>query len=813
MHVRFLDEFTRDVRYGFRVLRRSPATSLLAIVSVALGMGANTAIFSLLNSLLLRPVSGVRAPHELVGVETGLPSTILGDLAKEPVFAGVCGVSTPLLTTEVHGDPQPVGILATTGGCTETLGLNPEIGRMLQPADDREGSPKVAVLTDSYWRHAFGGRADALGSTIRIDGVGFTIVGVADPPFHGMLLGFWPGAILPAAQDPSDAHVVSGSRHYSWVHIFARRAPGVSMQQAQTRFRFSAPRLLDHAIPPDYQGARRREFLSQRLDLVSAATGLDYMLRKRFTRPVTILLGICLLVLLVSCVNLANLLLARGVRRRGELAVRLAMGASRARIARQLAIESLLLVLTGTVLGFVLAYAADQVLMTQMRAAFINFTLRTSPDLRVLAFAAAVALITGIVFGVLPAWRSSNVNMGAALKQSIRGVPTGAAGHVLISAQVALTLALVAGSSLFVSSLHRLRSVPLGLQTGGVVEAQLFPVPHGYENFSPEAYYRDLLTRVESLPGVESAYYSNFAPLGGGYPQPVQFAADQESTARKTSVFWVSDGFLRTMSIPLLAGRDFARTDRARGVRTAIVSQSLARSLSPDGKVMGRHIRVGTESEDQDLEIIGIAGDARGLNGVRAESSPVAYINIWQYSYSAKYGVLVARTRHLSTGFVDVLRHTIRGAGHEYVERAGDLDQQRENSLLEERLLAWFSSAFGLLALLLAATGLYGLLTYHVAGRTGEIGIRVALGATPANVRWLVAGEALRLVSVGIAFGLLLTFIAGRFIHGLLYDVRAFEFGPVSAAIIVLAGVAAIAAWVPAQRACAIEPVEALRND
>lgn len=809
----FLDGLTRDVRYGLRVLRRAPATSLLAVVSVALGIGANTAIFSLLNSLLLRPVSGVRAPHELVGIGTAFPSTILDDLAKEPVFAGVCGVSTPLLTTEAHGDLQPIGILATTGGCTDTLGVKAEIGRMIQPADDHEGSARVAVLTDSYWRRAFGGRAGALGSTIRIDGVAFTIVGVADPQFHGVLLGYWPGAILPAAQDPSGAHVTSGNRHFSWVHVFARLRQGVSMQQAQTRLRFSERRLLEQAVPEDYQGARRRDFVAASLNLASAATGLDYGLRSRFGRPATILLGICLLVLLISCVNLANLLLARGVRRRRELAVRLAMGASRAGIARQLAIESLLLVLTGTILGSMLPYAADQVVMTQMQATLINFSLSASPDLRVLSFAAAMAFITGVGFGVFPAWRSSDVNMAAALKQSSRGIQTGAAGRVLISVQVAFTLALVAGAGLFVSSLQRLRHVPLGLQTGCVVEAQLFPVPNGYDGISPEAYYRDLLARAESLPGVESAGYSNFAPLWSGeYSRPVRFTTAEETGGRKAGVIWVSDGFLRTMSIPLLAGRDFERARRAQGVRTTIVSQTLARSLSPDGRVIGRHIRVGAEPEDQDLEIIGIAADAR-LNNARAENTPTAYINIWQYSYSVKYGVLLVRTRNLSSGFIDLLRRTVRGAGHEYVEFARPLDQQRENSLLEERLLAWFSSAFGLLALLLAATGLYGLLAYHVASRTGEIGIRVALGATRANVRRLVAGEALRLLSTGIAFGLLLTFIAGRFLQGLLFGVRAFEPGPVSVAVIVLAVVAAIAAWVPAQRACAVEPIEALRNE
>lgn len=787
--------------------------SLLALLSVALGIGANTAIFSLLNALRLRPISGVRAPENLVGIDAALPSTVLDELGKEPVFAGACGISTPLLTTELHGEVQPIGVLAMTGACPETLGVTAELGRMITPQDDSEGSARVAVLTDTYWRNAFGGRADALGSTIRIDGVTFTIIGVADRQFHGVLLGFWPGVMLTAAQDPSDAHVKTERRSYSWVHIFARLAHGVSREQAQARLRISEERILEQSVPPDYQAARRHDFVSQKLSLVSAATGLDYMLRKRFSRPLTVLLGICFLVLLISCVNLANLLLARGVRRRREIAVRLAIGAPRFLIVQQLAIESLLLVLAGSVLGSILAFVADRVLMVQIQAAFIHFSLSTSPDVRVLAFAAAVALITGIGFGVLPAWRSSDVNMTEALKGAARGVQTGSAGRVLISVQVAFTLALVAGASLFVSSLQRVREAPLGFRVAGLVEAQLFPVPNGYQNFSSDLYYRDLLERVESLSGVESASYSNFAPLfSSGYSAPVRFTTDHETGGFKAGVFWVSDGFLRTMNIPLAAGRDFQRTDRAQGVRTAIVSQTLAKRLATDGNVIGRHIRVGTEPQDQDLEIIGVSANAR-LDNARDADPATVYVNLWQYSYSAKYGVLLVRTRNLSTGFMDVLRRTVRGAGHEYVEYERGLEQQLESSLLEERLLAWLSSAFGALALLLAATGLYGLLAYHVASRTGEIGIRVALGATRANVRWLVLREVLQLVSAGSVAGLLLTFAAGRFIQGLLYGVRTFEPAPVSVAVIVLAGVAAVAAWVPAQRACAVEPLEALWHE
>ncbi len=811
--MRILERLARDIRYSVRALRRARAMSALAVVSVALGLGANTAIFSLVNALLLRPMSGVRAPERLVGIDAYLPSTILKDLDTAPVFAGTCGVSTPLLTTELQGDVQPIGVLAMTGGCAETFGMRAELGRLIAPQDDSEGSGKVAMLTDSYWRTAFAGKAGAIGSTIRIEGVPFTIVGVAEPQFHGVLLGFWPGALLPAAQDPSGARAKPGTGSYSLVHVFARLANGVSIEQAQAYLTATERRLLEQDAPSDATGERRREFVSQKLHLVSNATGLDYMLRRRFSRPVTVLLGICLLVLTISCVNLANLLLARGVRRRREIALRLAVGASRFQIAQQLATESLLLVLAGLVLGSVLAYAADRVLMMQIQTAFIHFTLNTSPDARVGAFAAAAALITGLGFGVLPAWRSSDVNVAEALKAGRRGGQTAASGRWLISVQIAVTMALMAGASLFNSSLRQLYDAPLGFQTAGVVEAQLFPVPDGYRNFSDETYYRDLLGRVESLAGVETASYSNYAPLwSNGSTTQVRLTSDRETPGVKTETFWVSDGFLKTMSIPLVAGRDFNRGDRAQDVRTAIISQELARRLAMDGNAVGRHIRVGTGPEDQDLEIIGVAANAR-LNGAREPDPSTVYVNLWQYSYSAKYGVLMVRSRHLSREFVGLLQNTVRGAGHEYVEFARDLETQRGGSLLEERLLAWLSSAFGGLALLLAATGLYGLLAYHVASRTPEIGIRVALGATRANVRWLVLGEVLRLLTVGTLAGLLLTFAAGRYTRSLLYGVRSFEPGPVLAAVAVLGLVATVAAWAPARRACAVEPLEALRHE
>ena len=802
-----------DVRQGLRVLRRDSISSLLAIVSVALGIGANIAIFSLLNALLLRPLSGVRAPERLVRIDVALPSTILEDLAKEPVFAGACGVSTPLITTEFHGEVEPVGVLALTGECPAVLGIKAHWGRMLTPADDRDGTPKVAVLIEGFWRGRFGGRPEAIGSTIRIDGVPFTIVGVADSDFHGVLMGFQPGIVVSAGYDPSDAHISHGKRPYSIANIFARLNPTVSIEQAQARLTISQERLLDESAPLEYQGARRQEFISQKLKLLSAANGLDYMLRNQYSRPLGVALGISVLVLLVSCVNLANLLLARGVRRRRDIALRLAIGASRTWIVRQLTIESMLLLVSGSFAGLALAYAADRVLITQVHDALVNFSLAAPLDARVLAFAVMATLVTGIGFGVIPAWRISDVNLIEVLKEPNRGVRGGSTARLLIAAQIALTLALVAATGLFVSSLERLRNAPLGLRVENVVEAQLFPVPDGYKDMVPETYYRDLLEDIEAMPGVESASYSNFAPLfSSGYSRPVRFTDDATRTGVTADANWVSDRFLSTLSIPLIAGRDFGRMEGARQPRTAVVSQSLARRLSPANEIIGRHIRFGSEPEDQDLEVIGIAADVR-LKNVRAAGQATIYINLWQYSYSAKYGVLLVKRHNLNAGFIQTLERTVRGAHREYVQMARTLEEQRDNALLPERLLAWLSSAFGVLALTLASTGLYGLMMYYVASRTGEIGIRMALGATSPGVQRLVLGEALRLAAMGCAVGLLLALATGRFIGALLYDVRPFEPAYFTIALVVLLATSGAAAWVPAYRASRIDPLSALRHE
>ncbi len=790
-----MDGLRQDLRLGLRALRREWLASLLAILSVALGIGANTAIFSLLNALLLRPISGVQAPDRLVRIDAGLPAAILEPLSREPVFTGACGVSTPLLTAEFHGVIQPLGTLALSAQCPQLLGLQPQLGRMLSPADGRPGSPRVAVLTDSFWRTAFDARPDALGQTLLIDGQPFTIIGVARPGFHGLLLGFWPGAIV-----STSAYLPSR------LFVFLRLAPGTVISQAQARLNVSGPRLLEASVPPEYQGARLHEFLSQPLRLIPAANGLDYMLRNRYTRPLAAALGICLLVLFISCVNLANLLLARGINRRREMAVRMAIGARRSLLARQLALESLVLVFTGALAGIALAYAAARVLISQLRATLINFTLTAPLDTRVLAFAAAAICIVGLAFGVLPAWRSSNVNLLEALQSASRSVKTHtAASRLLVATQVALALTLVTATALFVSSLDRLHNANPGFDVSHLLDAQLMPLPNGYRSLANVPYYQSLLRGIESLPGVESASLSN-----GGYVQPAAFTTSPTEHGIDATVYHVSSGFFSTLRIPLLAGRNFNPT--AAGPQTAIVSQSLARRLDPTGDVIGRHIRLGSGPEDQNFEIIAIAADAR-LSNPRDPNPAAVYLNLWQYTHSAQYGHVLLRTRASTPQFAEALGRTVRNAGHEFIEYTRSVTQQRDNSLLAERLLAWLSSAFGVLALSLAATGLFGLMAYQVAGRTGEIGIRAALGATRASIAWLILSDALRLATLGVIAGAALSLAAGRSISTLLYGVQPYAPAPLLLAAAVLLATAALAAWIPARRACRIEPLEALRHE
>ena len=520
--IRWLEDLAADLRYAGRSWLRSPVFAATAILTIGIGIGANTAVFNLLDALLFRPLP-VFHPEQLVrigslennGMTFSVPGPLLEELRTEPLLNGVCGVQTPLSTITLHGSSFPVSTHALTGDCYQTLGIHPVLGRLFTREDDQPHAAHVAVLSFSFWEDKFAKNPNALGQTIRVGGTSFTIIGVTGSPFHGLLLGFPPGISVPISQ--LGGVVPANTRPFYWVDVFARLRPGVSAHQLQAKLTTKWRRLLDASFPlTRFKGAQRAELLSMPLAITSGSNGLDYSLRDRFRKPLIALLAMSALVLLVGCFNVANLLIARGIERHREIAVRLALGARRERIARQMIAESILLLLAGCSLALFLTFAGDQLLLKALGEFYTGLSLDSGPNLRLLLFMLGSALLALMLFGILPAWQASDLETASALKASARSVKGGRARtrRVLISGQVALTTVLVMGASLLTQTLRDLRRAPLGFSPETTLDAQLMPLPGG-ELQKPAAftYFTAFLDRVRSEAGVADASFSSFSPL------------------------------------------------------------------------------------------------------------------------------------------------------------------------------------------------------------------------------------------------------------------------------------------------------------
>ncbi len=812
-----------ETRFALRVLRKTPGLVVAAILSLGLGIGANTAIFSLLDALMFRPLP-VRDPQSLVrigpadarGFIHAIPGPMFDWLRRDPLFEGVCGVSTPLSTVELNSTPMPASGLGLSGSCYEMLGVRPVVGRLFTRDDDVPTGPRVTVLSYTFWRRQFGGDPNVIGKVIHIEGAPFTIIGVTEPRFQGFLLGFPPSVSFPITQEVSPTRAdPTAPQTFYWGQVFARLKPGVTTEHVRARLSVDWRRILDESLPPRIQGAERTETLNEPLLVVSGATGLDFTMRDRFQRPLVALLAISVLVLLVSCINVANLLLARGLLRQREFAVRLALGARRWQIARELLIESAILTAAGLSCALFLTYAGSRALLVFLSRAYSGFALVATPDVRVWLFTSLMALLALLLFALLPARQTSVLSLTQALKSGARstGIAQMPIRKILICGQVALTLILVIGATLFVDTFRHLRGQPLGFHADGLLNAQLLPMPGGYAHgFDPGPYSRDLLERMRNLPGVKSATLSTFSPFFNlRYTQEIRPAGTPDGPAIHAPMERVSDGFLALMGIPLLQGRDFVRTDVPQSQKTAILSESLAKQLFLSGPVLGQHIIFGSKNETQDVEIIGIAADAR-LMDARSDLA-FLYLNYWQYPDYQKWGDLQLRYSGDSAPLTAAVRQALHDAGHEYALHLRTIAEQRDISLLQESLLASLGTAFGVLALILAGVGLFGLLSFFVSSRTNEIGIRVALGADRQNISWIVLREALLLVGAGVLVGLPLSFAAARALSGLLYGIGPLPIIPIAMSLAVLLGVAGISVIIPVRRATSVDPIVALRYE
>jgi predicted permease len=823
------------LRDATRQLARHPGFTVTALLSLALGIGASAAIFSLLNALLFRPLP-VSRPEQLAYVGPAsstaasssaaaarsapgaVSSLLLAALRDDPEVAGACGFLPPATTVQYGDDRSTVRVsaLAFTEDCFATLGVRPAIGRLFDRSDSGRQDAKVAVISYDVWQREYAGRADIVGQTLRLEGVLSTIVGVTESGFAGLVLGFPAQVMYPIAQHfgPSPG-APPGSEPTYVASAIVRHQPDGSFERLRAHLVEVWPRLLEVTAPTSASLEERDRYRAQRLIVAPATTPVDYSLRNRFGTPLYVMLGISALVLLFCCVNVANLMLARGVARRREMAIRLAIGATRRTLIRQVTAESIVLVTGGVFAGLFVAYVGASALVQILRANYTGLELDATPDSRVLLLCSAAAAFAVCVAGVLPAWRISDVCASAALKANGRSICSGGMTRkALVAVQMGLTLVLLTGAFLFVQSLRDLRWTDLGFQPSHVVSAQLVPLPGAGGEAPQEQSEREaIIERMRALPGVTGVSLTNTAPLGRSTPQPVLLdRAGVDRAAMPVHQVVVSNGYFQTLGIRLLQGVDFRAADGAAAVADVIVSESLARKAFPEGNALGQQLRIASRQKVRTVTVVGVAADAR-IFGPKGDIPPVLYLNFWQAREYQQAPMLLVRTAGEASRMTETVRRTIAAKGSEYATYVRATDAQLDIQLLQERLLAWLATVFGLITLLLAAIGLFGLLSYLVTSRVPEIGLRLALGAPAGSVWRLFMWEGMVLTGIGAMVGMFLTWMLASFVSHVLNGAFSAILPQIAGTAAVLMAVGAVAALLPASRAARLGVLASLRQE
>jgi predicted permease len=822
-----LDALLHDVRYSLRSLRRAPGFSVVVIVTLALAVGANTALFSLFNAIVLRMLP-VTAPERLAVIsltdERGLQtrfiygSTFAEFRARQQTFETVSMYSGGgILRAEARGESVEGGVESATPEFYDMLGVRPFLGRFITTADAPEvgESASVVVLGYRFWQRHFGGDPNVLGEIIKVDGVPLEIVGVMRPEFRGLQVDGGADFLLPLAAlrrmagDPS--------RPIRSLNVIGRLRPGVTLEQARVEVAALWPAVQASTMPAALTPVERDDLRSARTKVDSLATGFSN-LRRRYADPLVVLVGLTAVLLVIGCVNLSGLLLVRAVARGQQLQVRVALGASRARLAQQLLLESLLLSVSGTVLALPLAWWVSRVLgATLWGNRLVPLAMSTTPDGRVLSVAAVIAVITGALVGALPAWLATR-HRGIAVQPVRSVVTTGPSGKALLVAQVALSLVLMIGAGLFARSLANLRANDSTFPTRRLLFTRLWMNPDDHRPSNDAAYYPELARQLAQIPGVESVGLSMYFPAYFNVRLSPDVIARADVPDRSTDVAAMTEAasprFFETVGIVRVQGRDFSWDDSARGTPVAIVNTTLARKLFPTGDAIGQRIRIGKDPARQSIEIVGVVSDAP-VGNIREPHVPAAFRPLLQEPQRARVPIVNLRASGDPKGLGDALSRIVASLGRHYVRArlVSTLEEQVNQSLRQERLVAGLSSFFAALAVLLASVGVYGLLAYAVARRTREIGVRMALGATRRSVLQMIVREALVLASIGIGLGVACALMAGRFIESLLYGLAPNDPTTLVGAASLFIVVAAVSGLIPAYRASTIDPMSALRQD
>lgn len=829
-----LSSFGRDLKFAIRQLRQTPIVSGIALLSLALGIGANVAIFSLVNALMLKALPVHEADRlVLLGFEsTGGANTSFTNPQweylrdQQDIFTGLTVTGGARFNLNAGGESRPVVGLFVNGHYFDALGVTPIAGRAFTKDDDRRGGGPdgpVAVISYGFWQREFGADPAAIGRSIALDGHPFTVIGVTPRDFFGVQVGRAFDVAVPLGTEPiiRGAESSLDRRSNWWLTIIARLAPGQSLEQAQTRLRAFQPQLREATMPQDWRPKDQAEYIKEPMVLAPAATGVSSF-RARYSQPLFVLLGIVGLVLTIACANMANLLLAQSVARRRELAVRLSLGAGRLQLVRQLLVESIMLSLLGAGAGLLIASWGSKALVSMLSTRTNLVALDLSMDWRVLGFTAGIGVVTGLLFGVVPALRGTAVAPADALRDHSRGVVSGGGrfnlGHALVALQVALSFVLVFGSTLFVRTLVGLTSQDAGFKADRVLVAGLDLRRTGVEDEPGRLrLFEQLQEAAGAVPGIEVASASFLTPVSGStWNQRITVPGYDAPESDRIAYFnAVTEGYFKALSTPLLVGRDLSSQDTAQAPTVAVVNETFAKKFFAGRSPIGRTYSIeqfGNARKTRQVEIVGLVADTK-YRSLREPAPPTMYMPIAQVDRISSSLRLVMRTAGAPMAARAAVVAAVGAVNREVVVDLKTMDEDLGASVTQERLVASLSSFFGGLALLLAALGLYGVMSYSVSRRQNEIGIRMALGAEPGTVIRMVLMNVTVITAVGIALGALGALGSGRFINALLFNLAASDKTMIAVTAATLATAAGVASYLPARRAARIDPMTALRQD
>jgi putative ABC transport system permease protein len=832
-----LDQLTSDIRHSLRVLRNAPAFTAVAILSLALGIGANTAIFSLVDAVMLKALP-VTEPERLLQLQlatnpenprTSFTNPIWEALRDQhaDLFDGALAFNNTAFNESASGEQRNLDGLWVSGGFFDVLGVRPWIGRLLTQADDRRGGAgpdgPVAVINYAFWRDRYGATSDAIGKRITLHGQPFTIVGITPPGFNGVEIGRSFKVALPIGCEPliRRADSMLDNTGGWWLTIIGRIRRDRTPNQTLATVLAAQPSIRETAVGATASKEARARFLKEPLRLGPASTGTSY-LRVRYRIALFTLLGVVGLVLLIACANLANLLLARATARQREFAVRLALGASRPRLIRQLLIESLIIAAAGAACGLIVAQWVSRLLVRQLTPVTQNATpivVDLTIDWRVLAFTIGVTLVTALLFGLAPAFRSTDLSAGALMRSSTRSIATGWSRFnlekLLIATQIALSLVLIFGASLFVRSFASLATLDPGFKSEHVIVANVNIRRMDVPTDQRFALYEQVAEAMRAVPGVQSLGITAIAIINnGGWSSNNIEVEGYTPTSEQDKVVYmngVSPGYFATMGTAIYAGRDVSAQDTKESLRVALVNQTFARKYFGDRNPVGQHYIQRSGTQMRTTEIIGVVQDVKYLN-LREAMMPTAYVPIAQDQQGNDRNYVI-RTIGDPSAVTPGLARAIAGVNKDVSFTFTKLEDTVDASLTQERLLAMLAGFCGTLALLVAGIGLYGVMWLAMTRRRGEIGIRMALGAQPETVIRMVLREVAVVAAVGLGVGALIAIVTGRLVTNLLFGLTSTDVSTWLIAIALLSVVAALASYLPARRASRIDPMLALREE